>query len=438
MPLPEMQILHGHGGLRRSRDRPGRGHRDPRARDLPHPSAGGGAGCRGGSASTKGRAWRAKSCSAPAPAPARTSATSWPPSSTPTSCCSPIRNFLGRVESRIRSQQVNAEWAVHKTAEELDNLFAHMDDAYLRERSEDLTDVSRHLLRSLQGISHHELSELHDDVIIVADDLTPSDVIRLGRQHVIGFAIESGGRTSHTTIIARSLNLPLVSGLAGVTNRLTDQAPIIVDGETGQVFLHPNAETLERYRERRLRAPVARPHADGDARPGRGHLRRLRDPADGQHRPARGGPRGLLLRRRGHRPLPQRVPLPREEPRPADRRRARGHLPPDDRGGGAAPGDHPHLRSGRPQAGARGHGHPGGEPGARPARHPPHAGAARRVPHPDPRPLPGRRLRRPLGDAAAGQPPGGGARLPGVRRRTAWPSSSARGCRSAATCAWGS
>ena len=66
--------------------------------------------------------------------------------------------FLGRVEERIRSQQVNAEWAVHKTAEELDDRFAHMDDAYLRERSEDLTDVSRHLLRSLQGIAHHELS----------------------------------------------------------------------------------------------------------------------------------------------------------------------------------------------------------------------------------------------------------------------------------------
>lgn len=161
-------------------------------------------------------------------------------------------SFLGRVEARIRTQQVNAEWAVHKTAEELDDLFAHMDDAYMRERSEDLTDVSRHLLRSLQGISHHELSEVHDDVVIVADDLTPSDVIRLGRQRVIGFAIESGGRTSHTTIIARSLSLPVVAGLSGVTNRLTDQAPIIVDGETGTVILHPDADTLARYQERVL------------------------------------------------------------------------------------------------------------------------------------------------------------------------------------------
>ena len=159
--------------------------------------------------------------------------------------------FLGRVEGRIRSQQVNAEWAVHKTAEELDNLFAHMDDAYLRERSEDLTDVSRHLLRSLQGMPHHEMPELQENVVIVADDLTPSDLIRLGRQRVIGLAIESGGRTSHTTIIARSLNLPLVSGLAGVTGLITEQAPIVVDGETGEVILHPTVEVLDRYLERR-------------------------------------------------------------------------------------------------------------------------------------------------------------------------------------------
>lgn len=161
------------------------------------------------------------------------------------------RNFLGRVEERIRTQHVNAEWAVHKTAEELDNRFARMDDAYLREKSEDLTDVSRHLLRSLQGIAHHELSEMPDDVVIVADDLTPSDAIRLGRERVIGFAIESGGRTSHTTIIARSLNLPAVAGLVGIMGRLRDEAPIIVDGETGTVILHPTEEVVARYRARK-------------------------------------------------------------------------------------------------------------------------------------------------------------------------------------------
>jgi phosphotransferase system enzyme I (PtsI) len=160
-------------------------------------------------------------------------------------------HFLGKVEERIRQGSVNAEWAVHKTAEELDNRFAHLDDTYIRERSEDLTDVSRHLLRSLQGTAHHDLSELPPDVIIVADDLTPSDAIRLGRAKVIAFAIESGGRTSHTTIIARSLNLPAVAGIAGVIGRVSDQASIIVDGETGTVILHPTSEVMAEYGARK-------------------------------------------------------------------------------------------------------------------------------------------------------------------------------------------
>ncbi|HVR11940.1 MAG TPA: phosphoenolpyruvate--protein phosphotransferase [Thermoanaerobaculia bacterium] len=158
--------------------------------------------------------------------------------------------FLGRVEERIRTQKVNAEWAVHKTAEELDQRFAQMDNAYLRERGADLTDVARHLLRCLQGTAHAETTELAPDTIVVADDLTPSDAIRLGRKRVAGFAIESGGRTSHTTIIARSLNLPAVAGLTGLTKELVDDVPLIVDGEEGAVILNPTSEMLARYRAR--------------------------------------------------------------------------------------------------------------------------------------------------------------------------------------------
>jgi phosphotransferase system enzyme I (PtsI) len=159
-------------------------------------------------------------------------------------------SFIGRAEEQIRSRKVNAEWAVARTAEELDDRFAHIGDLYLRERSEDLTDVSRHLLQSLQGIAHHDLSELPENVIIVADDLTPSDAIRLGRGRVIGFAIESGGRTSHTTIIARSLNLPAVAGVSGLVGLIDDEAPIILDGEAGAVILHPTAQVLAEYRGR--------------------------------------------------------------------------------------------------------------------------------------------------------------------------------------------
>ncbi len=161
--------------------------------------------------------------------------------------------FLRRVEERIRTQKVNAEWAVHKTAEELQQRFAQIDNAYLRERGTDMTDVARHLLRSLQGSPHPGASaELPPDVIVIADDLTPSDTIRLGRNRVLGFAIESGGRTSHTTIIARSLNLPAVAGLTGATRLVADEAPVIVDGEQGKIIVCPSEEILEQYTLRRF------------------------------------------------------------------------------------------------------------------------------------------------------------------------------------------
>ncbi len=158
--------------------------------------------------------------------------------------------FLERVSERIRQEQVNAEWAVHRASQEYADRFAAMEDEYLRERQVDLEDVVHHLLRRLQGISHHEISEIEGPIVVVADDLTPSEAVHLGRQRVVGFALETGGRTSHTTIIARSLKLPAVAGLGEVTELVTDQDPVIIDGEEGVVILHPTPEVLESYRDR--------------------------------------------------------------------------------------------------------------------------------------------------------------------------------------------
>lgn len=162
-------------------------------------------------------------------------------------------SFVNRVEERIRTEQVNAEWAVHKVSEEFLDRFENLESEHLRERGDDLRDVTRHLLRVLQGIGHHELSELGSDVIIVAHDLTPSEAVRLGRQHVVAFAIETGGPTSHTSIIARDLNIPLVTGLDGVTDLVTDDDPAIVDGTDGTVILHPLKGQLAEYAGRRKR-----------------------------------------------------------------------------------------------------------------------------------------------------------------------------------------
>jgi len=158
--------------------------------------------------------------------------------------------LLDKVEEKIRTEQVNAEWAVHRVIQGLSEYFSTFDDEYLRGRQQDLLDVGTYLLRALQGISHHELSEIEGDIILVADDLPPAEAVRLGRQRVSGFALEFSGRTSHTTIIARSLKIPAVGGLEQVTSLVTDQDPVIIDGEAGKVVLHPTDETLAAYRDR--------------------------------------------------------------------------------------------------------------------------------------------------------------------------------------------
>jgi len=162
------------------------------------------------------------------------------------------RYFLERIEQRIAEEHVNAEWAVWETAAELRGRFASVAVDAVRDHSEDMQDIARHLIRALQGVSHHELSEIGGGVIVIADDLTPSDAVRFGRQGVVGFAIESGGRTSHTTIIAHSLNIPLVTGLPGITRLAAHEDPVIVDGTAGVVVLHPTAAVIDEY-ERRQR-----------------------------------------------------------------------------------------------------------------------------------------------------------------------------------------
>jgi phosphotransferase system enzyme I (PtsI) len=158
--------------------------------------------------------------------------------------------FIQRIIGRIRKEKVNAEWAVHRVMAELAATFQSIDTPHLREKIEDVRDVGRYLLRCLQGAAPHEISEMEGDLVIVAHDLGPSDAVRLGRNKVVGFVLERGGTTSHTAIIARSLNCPLVVGVDGVVNLITDNDEMVVDGGTGKVVLHPSEEILDTYRER--------------------------------------------------------------------------------------------------------------------------------------------------------------------------------------------
>src|SRR5205814_8341564 len=106
---------------------------------------------------------------------------------------------------------------------------------------------------SLQGIAHHDLSEITHDVIILADDLTPSDTIHFNRRPIVGFATEAGGRTSHTSIIAKSLFMPAVIGVPRLTKMIDNDELLIVDGYEGTLLVNPTQAMIAEYQARVIR-----------------------------------------------------------------------------------------------------------------------------------------------------------------------------------------
>jgi phosphotransferase system enzyme I (PtsI) len=159
-------------------------------------------------------------------------------------------SFADKVAQKIETEQVNAEWALAEVQEELQARFASFDDDYLRERVADVKDVAERVLVNLQGIAHHDLSEIKHDVVILADDLTPSDTIHFNRRPIVGFATEAGGRTSHTSIIAKSLFMPAVIGVPRLTRIVDNDETVIVDGYEGTIVVNPTPAMIAEYRSR--------------------------------------------------------------------------------------------------------------------------------------------------------------------------------------------
>ena len=159
-------------------------------------------------------------------------------------------SFTDKVVQKIETEQVNAEWALAEVQEELQARFASFDDEYLRERVADVKDVAERVLVNLQGIAHHDLSEIRHDVVIIADDLTPSDTIHFNRRPIVGFATEAGGRTSHTSIIAKSLFMPAIIGVPRLTKVVDNDELIIIDGYEGTLVVNPTPALVAEYRSR--------------------------------------------------------------------------------------------------------------------------------------------------------------------------------------------
>ncbi|MDR7236095.1 phosphoenolpyruvate--protein phosphotransferase [Neobacillus drentensis] len=153
------------------------------------------------------------------------------------------------IEEKIQSDKVNAESALKETADMFIMMFEQMDNEYMRERAADIRDVTKRVLAHLLGVQLVNPSMIAEEVIIVAEDLTPSDTAQLNRQFVLGFTTNIGGRTSHSAIMARSLEIPAVVGTKTATEEINNGDLVIVDGLKGEVHINPTPELVEQYRK---------------------------------------------------------------------------------------------------------------------------------------------------------------------------------------------
>jgi len=159
--------------------------------------------------------------------------------------------LLGQITGRIEADGINAEFAVQETIESYAAVFASMEDEYMRARGADIKDVGQRLLRVLMGKAEVPLSELSSPVIVIAHDLTPSDTARMNKAMVLGFATETGGRTSHTAIMARILGIPAVVALGQLLDDVQAGDIVIVDGGEGLLVVDPDDGTISEYQSRR-------------------------------------------------------------------------------------------------------------------------------------------------------------------------------------------
>lgn len=154
------------------------------------------------------------------------------------------------MEDKIKNENVNAEKALDDVATMFIDMFKAMDNEYMRERAADIQDVTKRVMAHLLKVTFPDPALIDEEVVIVAEDLTPSDTAQLNKQFVKGFTTNIGGRTSHSAIMARSLEIPAVVGTKTVTTDVTEGDIVIVDGIDGKVIINPSEEELATYKEK--------------------------------------------------------------------------------------------------------------------------------------------------------------------------------------------
>jgi phosphotransferase system enzyme I (PtsI) len=160
-------------------------------------------------------------------------------------------DLIETVEERIREEAVNAEYALYEASQTFIEALSQLEDESLRERAADVRDVSGRVINALRGVQGGDLSQLAEECVIVAPDLTPSDTAQLNLDVVRGFVTEIGSRTSHSAIMARSLDIPAIVGAGAGVRDIASGSVVVLDAVEGVLLVDPSPEELALYQEKK-------------------------------------------------------------------------------------------------------------------------------------------------------------------------------------------
>lgn len=156
-----------------------------------------------------------------------------------------------RIKKEIKEEKINSEWVIKSIIQEYIEIFEHIEDEILKNRITDIKDVLNRVIRVLLNIDSNSLININKEVILVSNDITPSDAMHLEKNNILAIAIENGSIASHASIIAKTLGIPAVIGVEGLTENINDEDILIVDGFNGNIIINPDTEALDEYYEKK-------------------------------------------------------------------------------------------------------------------------------------------------------------------------------------------
>jgi phosphotransferase system enzyme I (PtsI) len=173
--------------------------------------------------------------------------------------------LYGKTIETISRDKINAEWALRRVSRQVKAMFQQIDDQYLKDRVNDIVQVSDKIMAHLVGAQDIKISDIKKRVILVAHDLSPADASQIQLERIKGFVTDKGGKNSHTSIVAKSLKIPSVLGLAKATDSIDNDDILIVDGSSGIIIVNPEEDTLFKYEERLIRFEAYRADIERDS-----------------------------------------------------------------------------------------------------------------------------------------------------------------------------